>query len=185
MAYVTIDQLKDDLELGEHSETFANELMESADNLNDPIMEYSDESADIYNDDLYNWLKNDPDSSYYYQRAAQEHLFSESIYDDLEAQLRVAQTVEIQDELYANLDDIVKWKALNHLQEDGIESIDEDLASDIADSVHNFDPSESLYDYMSEIKDMVDERIEENPSLVQYQPQESSPMMDEEMDMDM
>lgn len=76
--------------------------------LSDAINEVADQSVDVYSSDLYKSLPDLKDGGYY-QRAADEF----GLTGDLDKDIMTAQYLRNTDELYENLDDIVKSVAIS------------------------------------------------------------------------
>lgn len=117
---MSFDYLKDGLGLTGHSETFAMEdnLLEQGDSFDEAIDKYSREATDKYYYELVEWLRNDKDSLHYYNQAAKAGFYdNEDTKRDLKTRLQSAQREQIKDELYQNLDHIVAYKLVDHLQQ--------------------------------------------------------------------
>lgn len=121
------------------------------DDVSDIIYQIADNSVDIYNSDLIEWVK---DNSYYVEQYVKEFGIDSSNFDYYGA-LRGGQFLQIEETLYNNKANMLEYLAYYILQDKGIEEIEEEKAIEI--SMINFDNIDSI----TELEDAIEEIIEE------------------------
>lgn len=100
MGKLKIEELKKDLYLGDYGEYITDY---NGEYISDIISEIADSNIDIYNYDLLQWCANDLNNIYYCDRAKDELGAN-----DLISMLQGGQYLQITDDLYENLENILE-----------------------------------------------------------------------------
>ena len=102
-----IEDLKNDLFLGELGEQIT---QYNNGYIGDIITEIADNNVDIYNNDLMEWAKG---NTYYIDRAVDELGRPDTIEDEI----RQGQYIAYQEDLYNNIEDILKYWAYSYIED--------------------------------------------------------------------
>ena len=119
--------------------------------ISDCISELADNNVDIYNYNLLEWVK---DNSEYVERAVAE-LGIDSRNFDFFALLRQGQYMQIEEELYSNLDDILTNWIINFIEYDlNIKELTDEQAEQIEGLFDKYDNNDELENIAEEIKEI-------------------------------
>ena len=140
-----IEELKNDLNLGDYGEDITNY---SSGYVSDIITEIADNNVDIYNNDLMEWAKG---NTYYIDRAVDELGRPDTIEDEI----RQGQYIAYQEDLYNNLEDILKYWAYDYIENKyNITELTEEQNDEI--NFYNY----TNVDRLEEIKGMIEDIFE-------------------------
>lgn len=142
---VKIEDLKNDLYLGDCGE----QITEYNNGyISDIINEISDNNIDIYNYNLFNWVAENLNNIYYCDQAIQELGAT-----DIIGILQGAQMLYYNENLFDNIEDILKYYIYNYIQETlGLEEISEEKSEEINFiNLNNFDKLEQLNEEIENI----------------------------------
>ncbi len=149
---VKIEDLKKELEKQfESYEEYITEYYKHQDDIYDIMHDISDNNVDIYTYDLMEWVK---DNYTYVEDYIKEFGIDSSNFDFIGA-IRGGQYLYIKEKLMENKNIMLEYLAYYILQDEGIEELEEDKATEI--SMINFDNIDSI----TELEDEVHEIIEE------------------------
>lgn len=141
----------------ESYEEYITEYYNCQDDINDIIHDIADDNVDIYNYDLLEWAK---DNYSYIEEAMDE--FGTATDDrghaDFIRCIMQGQYKYIEETLYNNYDNMLEYLAYYILQDEGIEEIEEDKATEI--SMINFDNIDSITELEDELKEIIEEEVE-------------------------
>lgn len=101
-----IKDLKNELNLGDYGEDITNY---NSGYISDIISEIADNYIDIYTYDLFEWAKG---NTYYIDRAVNELGRPDTIEDEI----RQGQYIAYQEDLYNNIEDILKYWAYDYIE---------------------------------------------------------------------
>ena len=135
---ITLQDIEETLTLGDYGDQIT-DYSNSA-YICDVISEIADGNTSIYNGNLWDWAK---DNYEYCEDAISEGLYDTSKDFDLMRLFQVGQYLQIQQELYKNITDILKWYAVNDLGIEYFDIIDEFITDENA---HNYNRLDSLLD---------------------------------------
>lgn len=147
------ESLKADLDDVSYS-LYESLLSENSAYLSDKISEVADQSVDVYSSDLYKSLP-DLKEGGYYERVAEEFGLS----GDLDKDIMSAQCLRNTDELYENLDDIVRNVAISIAEDYELpltEGIEEAL-----NNISNCNSHDSIEPILDELKDTIGNEAQE------------------------
>ena len=116
----------------------------------DVITEIADNNIDIYNYDLLQWVANNLYNIDYCDRA-----INEVGADNLISMIQGGQYLAYSEELYNNLEDIVKNYVLNHIEELEIEEITTEQWEEIESEIDFNDNNARLEDIQEQINDIL------------------------------
>lgn len=102
-----IKDLKNELNLGDYGEDITNY---SSGYVSDIVNEIADNYIDIYTYDLFEWAKG---NTYYIDRATDELGRPDTIEDEI----RQGQYIAYQEDLYNNIEDILKYWAYSYIED--------------------------------------------------------------------
>lgn len=140
-----IEELKNDLNLGDYGEDITNY---NSGYISDIITEIADNNVDIYNNDLMEWAKG---NTYYIDRAVDELGRPDTIEDEI----RQGQYIAYQEDLYNNLEDILKYWAYDYIENKyNITELTEEQNDEI--DFYNY----TNVDRLEEIKGMIEDIFE-------------------------
>lgn len=140
-----IEDLKNELNLGDYGEDITNY---SSGYVSDIITEIADNNVDIYNNDLMEWAKG---NTYYIDRAVDELGRPDTIEDEI----RQGQYIAYQEDLYNNLEDILKYWAYDYIENKyNITELTEEQNDEI--NFYNY----TNVDRLEEIKGMIEDIFE-------------------------
>ena len=150
---IKIEDLKKELEKQfESYEEYITEYYNYQDDICDIIHDIADNNVDIYTHDLMEWVK---DNYTYVEDYIKEFGINSSNFDFIGA-IRGGQYMYIEEKLMENKNIMLEYLAYYILQDEGIEELEEDKATEI--SMINFDNIDSI----TELEDELHEIIEEN-----------------------
>lgn len=138
----------------ESYEEYITEYYNCQDDINDIIHDIADNNVDIYTYDLMEWAK---DNYSYIEDAAQEYGIDAQNFDFI-GLIRQGQYKYIEETLFNNYDNMLEYLAYYILQNDGIEEIEEDKATEI--SMINFSNIDSITELEDELKEIIEEEVE-------------------------
>jgi len=142
------------LDLGDHGDEFLN--YSYSDTISDAMTEIADGNIDIYNQDLYNFISEEPN---WVEEAISEFGWN-GVGSTLVGAAQMGQLVKYERDLYDNLDDCIKNVAYNYLQSDlELDEIPDELIESIDEWATDIDSDEKI----GFLNDKIDEWIEENP----------------------
>lgn len=148
-----INELIEKLYIGDYGENIVN----YADGyICDIITEIADSNVDIYCADLLDWVR---DNSEYVERAINEG-FVDLKSPDFFQMLRSGQYIQIEEELYENIDDIIKYYIYNYIKDMGIEEVSEEQLEEI--EFCDFDYNSDLEDINNELERIFEKEEDEN-----------------------
>lgn len=152
---IKIDDLKNNLDLGEYGERL-NDYRNSSAYVCDAIMEIADNDTSIYYHQILEFISNNPDSL---AEVIAEGLYDPSRNYDLYAHGQAAEFMTIERDIYNHLADALYLAALDFIKYDaGFSEIPDDLAELVRDWADNADND----DRMSDIPDKIKEWLKEN-----------------------
>lgn len=155
---VKIEDLKKELEKQfESYEEYITEYYNYQDDIDDIIHDIADNNVDIYNYDLLEWAK---DNYSYIEEAMDE--FGTATDDrghaDFIRCIMQGQYLYIEQTLYNNKSIMLEYLAYYILQNEGIEELEEDKATEI--SMINFDNIDSITKLEDELHEIIEEEEE-------------------------
>lgn len=115
----------------------------------DIIAEFADGQVDIYTSDLFEWAKTNFD---YVEQAVNEGFVDTSHFDILQA-LKSGQYIQIEEELYENLDDCIKYYIYDYLDKSGVEELTDEQAEKIDEL--NFDNNDRVDDIDEAVNEII------------------------------
>lgn len=118
----------------------------------DIITEVCDNNVDIYNNDLWEWAK---DNEYYVERAINEFGIDSNNFD-LIGLFRQGQYFYYEETCYNNLDDIIEYLILSNLD---VEEISDAVYDEILNISGKKDNNARIENYIEEIEDLIEENI--------------------------
>lgn len=117
----------------------------------DCINEISANNVNTYNDDLLKWCKY---NSEYVKRAIDEFGLDSRNFDFFEL-LRQGQYIQIEDELYSNLDDILTNWIINYIEYDlDIKELTDEQTEQVEDLFNKYDNNDELEYIIEQIKEI-------------------------------
>lgn len=116
----------------------------------DIITEVCDNNVDIYNNDLWEWAK---DNEYYIEQAINEFGIDSNNFDLMQL-FRQGQYYYYQEICYKNLDDIIEYLILSNLD---VEEINDTIYDEILNISGKEDNNARIEDYIEEIEDLINE----------------------------
>ena len=141
MIKLNVKELMEDLELGEYGDR----LIEYDNGyICDVISEITNRGVSIYNYDLWNWAKDNSD--WIEEGIVQFGIDSKNF--DLMRIFMQGQYLQIQDELYSNLNDIIRYWIYNNLT---VSELSQDMVNYIEDYSNTIDTNTRLDWIMEEI----------------------------------
>lgn len=130
-----IEELKKDLYLGDYGEEITNY---SSGYICDILTEIADNNVDTYYYDLFEWAKN----NFHIIKEANKEL---GINPDIIKQIQQAQYYSLEQDLYENLESIIKYYVFNYIQEVlEIEEITEEQLNELEFEIDFTDNNEEL-----------------------------------------
>ena len=115
----------------------------------DIITEIADSNVDIYTSDLFEWAKD----NYNYIEEANDELGASN---DIIQQIQQGQFYQNEQEIYANIEDMIKLYLLNLLKENGMEELTDSQVSIIDEMAHNCYTEDALPCYDDIIDDILE-----------------------------
>lgn len=147
---VKIEDLKKELEKQfESYEEYITEYYNYQDDIYDIIHDIADNNVDIYTYDLMEWAK---DNYSYIEDAVQEYGIDAQNFDFI-GLIRQGQYKYIEETLFNNYSNMLEYLAYYILQDDGIEEIEEEKATEI--SMINFDNIDSITELEDELHEII------------------------------
>ena len=123
----------------------------------DCISELADNNVDIYNYNLLEWVK---DNSSYVEDAVAEFGIDSKNFDFFRL-LQQGQYMQITDELYTNLDDIITNWIINYIEYDlEIKELTDEQAEQIEDLFNKYDNNDELEYIVEKIKEVFESEVE-------------------------
>ena len=147
---LNIDEMIKDLYLGEYGDNILS--YDGSEYVGDAITYIADNNVDIYYSDLAEYLKH---NSGYVEQAIQEFGW-EGCGSDIWQAIRMGQYLEIEEDLYENLDNILKYYTLKYIQEKHYEEMVTDNFDELFEK-EDFDNNNTL----SDLEEWADEFIED------------------------
>ncbi|HZJ99388.1 MAG TPA: hypothetical protein VFC79_05255 [Tissierellaceae bacterium] len=142
-----IKTYKDTLNIGEYGEQFIE--YDTNEYVCDIITYIADSNVDIYNYNLWEWAK---DNEQWIEEAIAEGLYNIDSRDfDLMALFMAGQYLQITNDLYADLDDIIPYVLLDNLKDDYINV--KRLLEVIEDTCIDIDNNDTIDYYIDIVKD--------------------------------
>lgn len=149
---VKIENLKKELEKQfESYEEYITEYYNYQDDICDIIHDIADNNVDIYTYDLMEWVK---DNYTYVEDYIKEFGIDSSNFDFIEA-IRGGQYMYIEEKLMENKSIMLEYLAYYILQDEGIEELEENKATEI--SMINFDNIDSITELEDELHEIIEE----------------------------
>lgn len=118
----------------------------------DIITEVCDNNVDIYNNDLWEWAK---DNEYYIEQAINEFGIDSNNFDLMQL-FRQGQYYYYQETCYNNLDDIIEYLILSNLD---AEEISDAVYDEILNISGKEDSNTRIEDYIDEVEELIKEDI--------------------------
>lgn len=119
--------------------------------ISDCISELADNNVSIYNYNLLEWVRN---NSEYVERAVSEFGIDSRNFDFF-ALLRQGQYMQIEDELYSNLDDILTNWIINYIEYDlDIKELTDEQAEQVENLFNKYDSNDELEYIIEQIKEI-------------------------------
>lgn len=118
--------------------------------IGDIITEVCDNNVDIYNNDLWEWSK---DNEYYIEQAITEFGIDSNNFDLIKL-FQQGQYLYFQETCYNNLDDIIEYLILSNLD---VEEISDAVYDEILNISGKEDNNARIEDYIEEIEDYIEE----------------------------
>lgn len=146
----TIKELREEqnLYLGEYGEYLVDY---NSGYICDCISELADNNVDIYNYNLLEWVRN---NSEYVEQAVTDFGIDERNFDFF-GLLRQGQYVQITEELYNNLDDIITNWIINYIEYDlNIKELTDEQAEQVEDLFNKYDNNDELEYIAEKIKEV-------------------------------
>ena len=123
----------------------------------DCISELADNNISIYNYDLLEWVK---DNSEYVERAVAEFGIDSRNFDFF-GLLRQGQYMQIEEELYTNLDDILTNWIINYIEYDlNIKELTDEQAEQVEDLFNKYENNDELEYIIEQIKEIFESEEE-------------------------
>ena len=116
----------------------------------DIIMEVCDNNIDIYNNDLWEWAK---DNEYYIEQAINEYGIDSNNFDLIKL-FQQGQYFYYEETCYNNLDDIIEYLILSNLD---VEEINDAVYDEILNISGKEDNNARIEDYIEEIEELIEE----------------------------
>lgn len=152
---VKIEDLKKEVAKNfESYEEYITEYYNYQDDINDIIFDIANNNVDIYTYDLLEWAK---DNYSYIEDAVQEYGIDAQNFDFI-GLIRQGQYKYIEETLFNNYDNMLEYLAYYILQDEGIEELEEDKATEI--SMINFDNIDSITELEDELHEIIEEEEE-------------------------
>lgn len=152
---VKIEDLKKELEKQfESYEEYITDYYNSQNYIYDIIHDIADNTVDIYTYDLNEWLK---DNYTYVEDYVKEFGIDSNNFDFIEV-VRGGQYLYIEEKLVENKSIMLEYLAYYILQDEGIEELEEDKATEIA--MINFDNIDSITELEDELHEIIEEEEE-------------------------
>lgn len=149
---VKIEDLKKEIAKNfESYEEYITEYYKYQDDINDIIHDISDNNVDIYTYDLMEWVKNYYE---YVEQYVKEFGIDNNNFDFIGA-VRGGQYLYIEEKLMENKSIMLEYLAYYILQDEGIEELEEDKATEI--SMINFDNIDSITELEDELHEIIEE----------------------------
>lgn len=143
-----IEELKNDLNLGDYGEDITNY---NNGYISEIINEIADNYIDIYTDDLFEWAKG---NTYYIDRAVNELGRPDTIEDEI----RQGQYIAYQEDLYNNIEDILKYWAYDYIENKyNITELTEEQNDEI--EFLNYNNFEELEDIKNELENIFESEV--------------------------
>lgn len=121
----------------------------------DCISQLADNNVSIYNYDLLEWVRN---NSEYVEQAVAEFGIDERNFDFF-GLLRQGQYMQITDELYSNLDDILINWIINYIEYDlDIKELTDEQAEQVEDLFNKYDNNDELEYIIEKIKEVFENK---------------------------
>lgn len=152
---IKIEDLKKELEgKMESYEEYITEYYNHQDDIYDIIHDIADNNVDIYTCDLMEWVKNYFE---YVEQYVKEFGIDSNNFDFIGA-VRGGQYLYIEEKLMENKSIMLEYLAYYILQDNGIEELEEDKATEI--SMINFDNIDSITELEDELNEIMEEEVE-------------------------
>lgn len=132
--FITINDAIKNLDLGDYGED-AVDYVNGADYIGDALREAADGMVDIYNYNLLHWL---PDNYEWLEEAAAQGLL-DGCKGDLMKMTQMAQYECYSQDLYDHRADIIAATVLDHLKDQGVYAISEDMADTLIEALGDED----------------------------------------------
>lgn len=149
---IRIEDLKKEIEKNfESYEEYITEYYNHQDDIYDIIHDIADNNVDIYTYDLMEWVKNYYE---YVEQYVKEFGIDSNNFDFIGA-VRGGQYLYIEEKLMENKNIMLEYLAYYILQDEGIEELEEDKATEIA--MINFDNIDSITELEDEINEIMED----------------------------
>lgn len=130
--FITIKDAIDILDLGDHGYD-AVDYVNGASYIDDALQGAADGMVDIYHYDLLHWL---PDNYEWLEEADAQGLL-EGCKGDVMSMIQIAQRECYRDDLYNHKSDILAAATLDHLKDQGVYAISEDMADTLIEGIRD------------------------------------------------